>query len=112
MSDCLSIFFAEDSFILTSPGAVSVELVTDLIDYDTLIWSPETDASYIYGLNPTLGVTSSQNYTVSIYDNAECSQSLHLRVDSVIVVRGYYIPNSFSTNGDGDNDYLNFLLLK
>ncbi len=71
---------------------------------DSLVWSPPDSLSCIDCLNPGTDVTNQTTYTLTATDLAGCSASDEVTV-FVEKIRPIYIPNAFSPNFDGTNDY-------
>jgi len=67
-------------------------------------WSPPDALSCIDCPNPVASPLAPTPYTVTVVDQRGCSTMDSLLVD-VLLDRPVYIPNAFSPNGDGLNDY-------
>ena len=71
---------------------------------DTLYWSPTDSLSCTDCLDPNTDVTNNTTYNITVVNDAGCEAS-----DSVSIfvnkIRPIYIPNAFSPNFDGNNDY-------
>ncbi len=70
----------------------------------TYNWSPAEGLSCTDCLNPKVTPTQDVKYTLTVTNEAGCSAT-----SSIIIYldlnHGIYIPNAFSPNGDGQNDY-------
>ncbi len=77
-----------------SPGGANVDI----------IWTPDTLLSCNDCLNLTLTPPGQTTYTITVVDENGC-----LSVDEITIfvnnVRPVFIPNAFSPNGDGRNDF-------
>ena len=71
---------------------------------DTIIWTPTDSLSCTNCLNPVANPTSTTTYSVRIVNENGCDDMAEIRVE-VLKDRGIYIPNAFSPNGDGRNDF-------
>ncbi|MBP7184325.1 MAG: gliding motility-associated C-terminal domain-containing protein [Saprospiraceae bacterium] len=87
----------------------SVELkpqVISVFGIDTVFWSPlerlTIDNANI--LRPTVSPIATTTYNIVVTDNNGCIGESSVLVD-VDKNRNVYIPNAFSPNGDGQNDY-------
>lgn len=70
------------------------------IDY---LWSPSAGLSCTDCETPTVSITQSQYYYVTVSDANQCSDTDSVYV-TVLDVSTFYIPNAFSPNNDGLND--------
>ncbi len=101
----LIVSLGEDQEVV--PGdSILLEVITN-VPYDSLkainwkgLQDPDcTDCPRVYD-RPLVSTT----YSVTITDRAGCMASDQMRVD-VVHNRNLYVPNAFSPNGDGINDY-------
>lgn len=66
------------------------------------LWQPSTGLSCVTCQNPQASPTASTSYTLIVTDAQGCTS-----VDSVyveIICSGFFVPNAFSPNADGQND--------
>lgn len=72
----------------------------------SISWTPSAGLSCDDCLNPMVTAGASiQYYTVTITDINGCMYEASIAVHPDIIQRKVYIPNVFSPNGDGQNDY-------
>ncbi len=88
---------------------VELGFSTDLLaiaTYDTLeyLWSPADSLSCVACPDPIADPSRTTRYTVTVRDELGCTASDSLTV-FVLINRPVYIPNAFSPNGDGRNDF-------
>ena len=67
-------------------------------------WAPSELLTCSDCSSPIAFPVNSTTFTVSIEDPTGCSATDEVTV-SIVKLRDLYIPNAFSPNGDGDNDY-------
>ena len=93
--------FLEDTVVCTATGIILNPIITDITA--TISWSPTTDLSCANCAAPFLVTTESGWYYITITNALGCSytDSVYVKVD----LSDWGIPNVFSPNGDGINDY-------
>lgn len=71
---------------------------------ESIIWSPSEGLSCTDCIDPIASTTSTTTYQLTVTDSLGCTQS-----DEIIIyvdnTRNVFIPNAFSPDGDGYNDY-------
>jgi gliding motility-associated-like protein len=77
------------------------------LDPQSWLWSPTLGLSCTNCLNPRVNPTQTTLYTLTIVDNVGCSASASLLVTVLEeeIPEGIFIPNAFSPNLDGVNDF-------
>ncbi|NOT38830.1 MAG: T9SS type B sorting domain-containing protein [Saprospiraceae bacterium] len=81
-----------------------LNLIISNVQNPKILWSPSDQLSCSDCLNPELTATKDQTITVFVTDDSGCRDSISFRVKVSADVH-VFIPNSFSPNGDGINDY-------
>ncbi|MEJ7769463.1 MAG: PKD domain-containing protein, partial [Chitinophagaceae bacterium] len=67
-------------------------------------WTPAAGLSCSDCANPVANPKVTTTYNVSVTDNFGCSNSKDIPVTVVCNDKNYFVPNTFSPNGDGNND--------
>lgn len=101
----LSVTASHDSIL--EGEATTLHAVTDT--NFAVIWTPATGLNNAHSHNPVATPTQTTTYTASILDSAGCPK----RVSITIFVENshcnsdeVFVPNTFTPNGDGENDIL------
>jgi gliding motility-associated-like protein len=68
-------------------------------------WTPLSGLSCTNCSQPIATPAATQTYTVDVYNIARCSAEKHITVTVVCKGQNLFIPNTFSPNNDGMNDY-------
>jgi gliding motility-associated-like protein len=68
-------------------------------------WTPTGHLDCSNCGNPTATLIFSQQYHVTVTDANNCSSSDSILIKTICNDKNYFIPNTFSPNGDGVNDY-------
>lgn len=87
--------------------SVQLQALTNVDDV-MVVWDPATDLSCSDCLEPIAKPLATSIYTVTISNNGDCATSDDIRI-VVDPEPPVFIPNAFSPNGDGANDF--FLIL-
>ncbi|MBK9017200.1 MAG: gliding motility-associated C-terminal domain-containing protein, partial [Saprospiraceae bacterium] len=98
---------------VTLPPTIEIELgdslttlnptIVSSLPIDTFIWEPAENLSCADCKNPRVTGITPTTYTLTIIDINGCAASTQIFVD-IDRNRNVYIPNVFSSNGDGIND--------
>ncbi|MCB0479429.1 MAG: gliding motility-associated C-terminal domain-containing protein, partial [Crocinitomicaceae bacterium] len=86
-------------------GATTILGATSTSSPVDFVWSPSNGLSCTSCDNPEAGPIANTSYIVTVIDEYGCTNkdTVNIIIDGEIVL---YIPNIFSPNGDGNNDYL------
>jgi gliding motility-associated-like protein len=71
----------------------------------TYAWTPTTNLSCADCANPSATLTFNQQYSVLVTDSNNCTNTASILIKTVCNDDNYFIPNTFSPNNDGVNDY-------
>jgi gliding motility-associated-like protein len=74
-------------------------------DITTYVWTPTTNLSCSDCANPSATLQFDQQYSVIVTDSSNCSDTASILIKTVCNDENYFIPNTFSPNNDGVNDY-------
>jgi len=94
-----------DSVVQQMIGSSYIISSTASPDAITLDWSPKTGLSCYNCLQPVAIVSATTIYTLTATNQFGCTSSDSITIISVCKGQSFYMPNTFSPNNDGMNDY-------
>ena len=91
---------------INTPVGVPVTIpFTYSSDVTTWAWTPATNLSCADCANPSATLQFDQQYSVIVTDSNNCTDTASILIKTVCNDENYFIPNTFSPNNDGVNDY-------
>jgi gliding motility-associated-like protein len=90
---------------LARPGSVPLHTTVGGGAATAYVWEPSFGLSCIDCAEPVASATSSMKYLVTATNNYYCKDTASVLIQT-FVKTGIIMPNAFSPNGDGRNDYL------
>jgi gliding motility-associated-like protein len=94
-----------DSSVRLIKGSIFYIAVSASSDAQKFEWSPGTGLSCYDCLQPTASINNTITYTLDATNQFGCVDSDHITFISICTGEAVYMPNTFSPNNDGMNDY-------
>ena len=92
-------------YTINAGSNIQIILTPDFIP-DTIIWDPAQGLSCLNCLNPIANPIEDTEYRVTLIDSNGCSVTSNIKVHVINDIQ-VFVPNVFSPNGDGVNDFFN-----
>jgi len=99
------LFNIDDSAITINIGSNKVLTTTSSADITSWQWSPAKWLSSSTSPNPITDARADITYTVTASNPGGCSTTDHITVKVLCNNANLFVPNTFSPNGDGSNDW-------
>ncbi|HEX5151846.1 MAG TPA: PKD domain-containing protein [Parafilimonas sp.] len=94
-----------DSVVQLMTGTTYTILASASNDVNSFKWSPGTDLSCTDCLQPVATINNTIKYTLTATNESGCSNSDSISIIAICTDQYIYVPNTFSPNNDGMNDY-------
>jgi gliding motility-associated-like protein len=89
--------------VLIGSGFTILTSLSD--DARSLQWLPPTDLSCYTCAEPVATVNKTVTYTLTATNSYNCNSSDQITITAICNGQSFYLPNTFSPNNDGMNDY-------
>lgn len=102
-----SLVATADSDTIAEGSSTVIHAITDT--NFTVHWTPAAGVSNSTSFNPTVSPLETTTYTVSILDSTGCPRTASITIYVVSMeckADNVFVPNTFTPNGDGENDIL------
>jgi gliding motility-associated-like protein len=102
--DAFTITATPNMITLARPGNVPLKTTVSGGTAGTYLWEPSLGLSCINCAEPVATAASSMKYLVTVTNNHYCKDTANIQIQT-FVKTGVAMPNAFSPNADGRNDY-------